>query len=370
MKPKITWITGDYFVDCEFNYDFFKKIFDYYDITWIILFGKYNRYCPKDFDIFKSFLNINFLYLNYSGKSLRNFYGYFSIYKVINKIDPDLIYLNIGTDTPFILPMFYKIRSKKLIVTAHQGEVHSGMSHHTLSQWVRDRVYKDVSYVHMFTNSQASLFKNRYKKPFVFLSHLGLKEFGEPTIIRDDKSNIVKFLAFGIINYAKHIDLLIDAANKLIDNGITNFKVVIKGGCENWEYYNQKIKYPEFFETDIRLIDNSEIPNLFADSHFFVQPYRVLSQSGPTKIAFRYNIPVIASDLPGFKEEIINGVNGYLFKSNSVDALYHTMFKVIDKFSSSYFDLSNRMREYTFANYSSTALAEQYIAIFNQVIKE
>ena len=106
---------------------------------------------------------------------------------------------------------------------------------------------------------------------------------------------------FGTINYAKNIDLLIDAACVLYDKGYRNFRVSINGMCKDWSFYQTKNKISRAFDIDIRSIDNSEIANLFASADYFVQPYRVVSQSGPTKIAFNYNLPIIALNLRFFR---------------------------------------------------------------------
>ena len=163
-----------------------------------------------------------------------------------------------------------------------------------------------------FLSHKRSFFQKHFPSSRVFKIPLALKDFGVPTIVKP-KDGIIRFLSFGTINYAKNIDLLIDAACVLYDKGYRNFRVSINGMCKDWSFYQTKIKYPELFDIDIRSIDNSEIANLFASTDYFVQPYRVVSQSGPTKIAFNYNIPIIASNLLGFSDEILEGVNGYLF---------------------------------------------------------
>ena len=187
-----------------------------------------------------------------------------------------------------------------------------------------------------------------------------------PTINSDAQENgIIRFLSFGIINYGKNIELLIDAACILYEHGVKNFKVSINGKCDNWEYYQERIKYPDLFECNIKMLPNSIIPNLFASSHYFVQPYRIVTQSGPMKIAFNYNTPIIASNLPGFSDEMEEGTTGYLFESESVDDLVRVMKKVIEKHSTDYVELKNRMESYVKANYSDTAIGQKYVEMFN-----
>ncbi len=54
-----------------------------------------------------------------------------------------------------------------------------------------------------------------------------------------------------------------------------------------------------------------------------------MTQSGPLRIAYGYDIPVIASDLEGFKESVEENVTGVLFKSENVESLVEVMRRAI-----------------------------------------
>lgn len=160
---------------------------------------------------------------------------------------------------------------------------------------------------------------------------------------------------------------MIDAACLLYNKGYRGFKISINGMCKDWSFYQARIKYPDLFDIDIRSIDNSEIANLFSSADYFVQPYRVVSQSGPTKIAFNYNLPIIASNLPGFSDEILEGVNGYLFEPGNVEDLVCVMAHAIDTYNCGYDKLKSSMIEHTKQYYSAERIASQYIEMFNYV---
>ena len=241
------------------------------------------------------------------------------------------------------------------------------MSHKRMTKLMRWLWYGHFKTVNMFSKSQAALFRQDFKKSKVYQFVLGLKEFGTATNERPNEGD-VRFLSFGTLNYAKNIDLLIDAACLLYERGVRGFKVSIAGMCKDWSWYQQRIKYPEIFELDIRMIDNSEIPNLFNGSHYLVQPYRVVSQSGPTKIAFNYNLPVIASNLPGFMDEIEEGVNGYSFEIGNVESLADRMQQLIENHKTGYAALTERMKAYTEEHYAVEALAEQYKNMIEEVM--
>lgn len=368
------WVTADYFADCDFKPEFLKIISKKYTIHWIVvLFHSGNRYQEKDFDIVRQMdadINLEIVHISHRHRDIRVFGDYNNLKKRILSNFPDLIYLNISVGEVHIVPMVYGLPVNRTIISAHQGRIHEGMRYKSLCKLFRWVVYRRLLTVNMFSESQMHFFKETFPKSRVFLNHLGLKEMGTPSVVRNYKEDKVRFLSFGIINYAKNIELLIDAAESLYDEGERDFVVSINGGCGNWHFYADRIKHPEIFETDIRLIPNELIPNLFTKSHFFVQPYRVVSQSGPLKIAYAYNTPVIVSDLPGFTDEVKEGISGFVFEHENIESLKSAMRKAINVYRINYESLLSSMKEYVDENYSDEKMAERYIQMFNTVIND
>ena len=373
-KPKLCWVTADYFTDCDLKPELLKRVSEVYSIHWIVVFFHGgNRYHESDFDTVRRMggdIQVEFFHIKHRHRDLRFWGDYRNLRKKILSYSPDLVYLNISVGEVHTVPLVYHMPSEKTIITAHQGRVHEGMKRKQLCKLFRWLVYRRLRNVNMFSESQMQFFKETFPQSRVFLNHLGLKEFGNPTIERDMKAEKVRFLSFGIINYAKNIDLLIDAAESLYDEGEHGFVVSINGGCSNWQFYDDRIHHPELFENDIRLIPNEDIPNLFTQSHFFVQPYRVVSQSGPLKIAYRYHTPVIVSDLPGFTDEVTEGVSGFIFEHENIESLKLVLRKAIKCYRTDYDRLIYSMTEYVHENYSEEKLAETYLQMFNTVIKD
>lgn len=371
-KLKICWVSADYFADCDTP--IVPLVADKYDIHWIILFNAHgNRYKESDFkEILKGHDNVTveFIYNKHrSVKGLNPMLLAFDskIKHAIEKANADVIYINAQRDSFFDLPLVWSLPKDKTIFTAHQGVVRQDMQFTKLTQLIRDWGYRGVRYVNMFSDSETEKLQARY--PYVQITKipLALKDFGKPTNERPERK-VIRFLSFGLMVYAKHIDLLIDAANFLYEKGYKNFKVSINGTGYDWERCKQHIKYPEVIETDIRRIDNEEIPHLFNGCHYLVQPYRVVSQSGPMKIAFQYNLPDIVSNLPGLMCELKEDVNGYSFKSEDANDLARVMEKCINQTDEEYSSLLKRMKEYTENTYSKDVLAKKYCDMFEKVI--
>lgn len=369
-QKTIVWVTDDTYVDHDI--DVVPLVSSEYTIHWIILFAvKNNRYTEDGIRLETANhpnLHLHFIYSACRKRNIKNINYYLQILDIAKSIKVDVFHLDIGVDNPWAIPMFLKLPREKSIIVLHQGIPHEGMKHRWLCNLIRKIEFKRLNYVKMFSKSQADIFRMSFPSHTVFEFNLPLIGFGKPTNKRPDRDNI-RFLSFGTLNYAKNVDLLIDAACLLYKKGIRGFKVIIKGGCKDWSWYQQRIEYPEIFELDIRMVNNSEIPNLFNGVHYFVQPYRVVSQSGPLKIAFNYNLPVIASDLPGFRDEIKDGVNGFCFKKGDVNDLARVMKECIVQNKEEYETLRKNMDEYTKMHYSSGVVLEKYHEMFESVIQ-
>lgn len=372
-KKKICWVTPDYFADCDMP--LVPLVAKKYDINWIILFGKRgNRFIDEDFEpIHKACKNVTINFIHNKHLGVKGFNPLIlsydmKIWKAIMRCNPDVIYYNSLRDSIFDLPFIWKLPKNKIVFTAHQGIVRRDMQFTKWTQLIRDLGYIGVRYVNMFSDSEAGKLHERYSNVDIIKIPLALKDFGDPTNKRPER-NIVRFLSFGSLVYAKHIDLLIQAANILFEKGYRNFRVSINGTGSDWERCKQYIKHPEIIETDIMRIDNDEIPNLFNGSHYLVQPYRVVSQSGPMKIAFRYNLPDIVSNLPGLMCELKEGVNGYSFQSEDETSLADVMEKCIKMSNEDYSTLLDKMKDYTKQNYSFEVIVNKYCDMFERVIK-
>ncbi|MEN2400555.1 glycosyltransferase family 4 protein [Flavobacterium sp. MC2016-06] len=365
MKKKLVWITPDYFVDCDI--EIIPKLLKEFDIDWIVMIpSKDARFKREDFIRFENLKGLSFTYqfCKYRYRDPRYLWTYFTVFSKLIKNKADVIYLNYVPTPYFTVMAMLFFKRKKTILTAHQGEVHEGFQH----QWVYKTLYK-ISYSwfninNLFSKSQEKIFTKKYPDNDICMIPLALKSFGDSDIEKRD--DFISFFTFGGIRPKKNIDLLIEAACLVCDKGYKNFKIVIAGGCDNWSFYQQKIRYPEVFELDIRHIENKEIPRLFAYNHFLVLPYSIVTQSGPLKIAYNYNVPVIVSNQPGFTDEVVDNISGYVFKTADVEDLANVLIKAINNGFDKYNDLVNKQHVFVNNTYSYEVILDQYIKMFNK----
>lgn len=368
-KKTILWVTPDSFLDCEINHEFMSGILHEYDVYWVVLFDKNgNRFKESDFAELKrdnKNLTVKFLYAKHRQRYPQNIFYYLKIKKIIKKISPNLIYFNVIPATPWILPLYFWLPKDKTIVTAHDGRVTASMPFASFIRFGFYKAFQSVKHVNMFSNYQAGFFNENFPGKDITVIPLALKDFGKPSVTK--RTDSVGFVFFGTIHFEKNLELLVEAANQLYEEGERGFKVSINGVWRvDWKL-EDKIRHPEIFELNIGSVPNDDIPNLFAYNHYAVYPYKNMSQSGAIKCAFNYHTPVIVSDLPGFKDEMTEGVDGFSFHSESIEDLKRVMRECIHRSHDEYQSLVMRMSHDIEARYSINTITKKYIQMFQKI---
>lgn len=284
---------------------------------------------------------------------------------ILRQKEYDAYYFDVST-FPWLLFCIKKhIPANKVIIAMHHGKIHSGMRFKPLYRPFLKYLNRQSFFLQYFSKTQAEAFNgNDLGKKYVI--PLALNDFGKPDAILGHKT--VVFTAFGNIIKSKGIPLLIEATNRLWEQLGGGFKVRIVGRGSYWQSCSKLIRHPDAFDIDIRRIPEKEIPNLFASSHYMVFPYKAVTQSGPLRIAYGYNVPVIASDLDGFKESIESDVTGILFKSNDVESLVEVMKNAIINHPKQYSNIKFSQHEYVRHNFSIDCVCAKYIEMLDKVL--
>ena len=142
---------------------------------------------------------------------------------------------------------------------------------------------------------------------------------------RDDP--VKRFLQFGFIRQYKGIDILLEAIARIPPDQRRRLHFTIAGK-----------QYPKLDATDYAAkirelgiedcarfcpehIPDEKLSELFENTDFVLFPYRNIYGSGALLLAYTYQKPVIASDIPTFCEETDGGRTGLLFESENPQAL-------------------------------------------------
>ncbi|NJO87646.1 MAG: glycosyltransferase [Chloroflexia bacterium] len=159
----------------------------------------------------------------------------------------------------------------------------------------------------------------RIKKPFIS------SPFGKLEIYEQYKTEHLNFpdcdvLFFGRISPYKGIEYFIEAVNKLKKDFI-NIKAIIAGSGEFY-FDTTSIFKDQAFTVINKFLQSDELVALIKGCKIVICPYIDATQSGVAMTAFTFNKPVIATDTGGFKDVIINGLNGFLVPTKDSEAIY------------------------------------------------
>ncbi|CCZ69790.1 uncharacterized protein BN759_01962 [Bacteroides sp. CAG:702] len=364
MKKRICWITSGYLLQVDLP--LLHKVKEYFDIKWVVYASPGSDMAKHAEDYaYKHGLDFTLLY------SMRHRYNpmiYSDFVRQMKKLkdyNADIYYFNMIAFPYLIFAIKRYLPADKVVMAMHHGHIHRGMQLRHIYKYYLRFLCNQPFWFQYFSTTQASYFTGNVSHRFVI--PLALNDFGKADSVLSQ--DCVIFLSFGNIIKTKNIGLLIKAACIVKEQCNKPFKVKIVGHCRSWEKYQSLIKYPEIFDLEIKRVPDNEIPNLFSSSHYLVLPYLSVTQSGPLRIAYGYNLPVLTSDLPGFKESVVEGVTGLMFASNDVNALAMLIKKCINEYPSLYERLKNSQKEYAGRNLSVDAVVDQYVTMFNKILR-
>jgi glycosyltransferase involved in cell wall biosynthesis len=256
-----------------------------------------------------------------------------------------------------LLLLYYKFLGKKLVFTAHNINAAERDGVDSLLNRLTLRIqYHLVDHVFVHTedmkNQLARSFCIRQEKvtviPFgvgdmVPQTRLTPAEAKQRLGLRDFHRTI---LFFGRIVGYKGLDLLVDAFGRVAPHD-RNYRLIIAGepikeSSQHWRDVHKTIESSPMREQvvqEIRYIADEEMETYLKAADVLVLPYKQIFQSGVLFMSHNFGLPVIATDVGTFRDDIIEGTNGYLCRPNDPEDLA----KRIEEFFSS--DLYRNLNE-------------------------
>jgi glycosyltransferase involved in cell wall biosynthesis len=342
------------------------------------------------------FLHANARYFNLRGdqradatlrsKVYRVLRYYFKLIKFAGSTDTELFHILWLNKFAFfdstLLNMFYKLMNKKLLYTAHNinakardgGDNLVNRTGLTFLYWIVD---------HIFVHTQAM--KDELARDFgvhpqkVTVIPFGINDTVPVTELtsreaRDllslSKDDIV-LLFFGYIAPYKGLEILIDALSRIAP-GVRNVKLIIAGAVKNSETYwhgiESRITRYDLHERIIRRINyipDEEIEVFFKAADAVILPYKFIYQSGPLLLAYSFGLPVIANNVGSFREDIVEGVTGFVSAGNDAEGLADAILKFVD---SSLYKERERTRDFiqshAMRKYSWESIAQSIVNVY------
>jgi glycosyltransferase involved in cell wall biosynthesis len=342
-----------------------------HQITFGLLIPKFDRpYWEKELKriaIEHKSIQFEIAPLKYRRRNPLNIPVYVKLISAIRKGNFDVIYLNDFEDIYFRTLFAACVRKDKTICGIHDVALHSGWKQNILLSASKEMFLRKFDTVLVFSESQAKLLQSKCSR--VFAVPMALKHFGTSAYIQKDYS-VIRFLFFGNIASYKGLDILINAVKQL-SRKYDNFRLTIAGKCSEWKtIYEPMIAGNKNIVADIRFIENVEIPDFFSSAHYLILPYRDVTQSGPLMIAYNYHLPVIASDLEGFREYIKEGTTGFTFGAAKEDELEKTLENALVRKKQAYDDLVSNLKDFVSKQYAAENIAAKYNDIFENVYEK
>jgi D-inositol-3-phosphate glycosyltransferase len=277
-----------------------------------------------------------------------------------------------------ILMLYYKVVGKKIALTAHnvnqarRDAKDSWLNRTTLkiqyqlcdhifvhTQKMKDELCPDFdvteNVVTVIRHPINNAFPNTELTPAEAKRRLGLRN--------DEKA----ILFFGRIRAYKGIEYLLDAFRLLPIDEQANYRLIVAGepkkGSEEYLHEIQESIKRDFNRGQviqrIQFIPDEEMELYLKGADVLVLPYKEIFQSGVLFLAYSFGLPVVATDVGSFREEIVEGRTGFLCQPGDPAELA----KAIETYFASdlYKNLKVRRRElkdYADANHSWHAVAE------------
>lgn len=159
---------------------------------------------------------------------------------------------------------------------------------------------------------------------YKFAPHPVYEIFGSPIeklharkTIGIDSERVILF--FGYIRHYKGLMVLLDAIKEISKRETPPLLLVVGEFYDDENKYRNRVKELQI-ENYVRFVSsyvpNDEVSIYFSTADVVVLPYLSATQSGITQIAYNFDKPVIATDVGGLAEVVIDGKTGFIVPPN------------------------------------------------------
>lgn len=175
-------------------------------------------------------------------------------------------------------------------------------------------------FVVMSDSVQRDLLQMKPDAKHIRLNHPLYDHFGAPMTRENaceklglDKSKRYA-LFFGFIRGYKGLDILIDAMKEVKDVELIVAGEVY-GSFDDYQQQIDKSGYSDKIHLFNRYISDDEVTAFFSAADVCVLPYKSATQSGITAISYHFETPIIATNVGGLKETIVDGETGIIVEN-------------------------------------------------------
>jgi glycosyltransferase involved in cell wall biosynthesis len=284
------------------------------------------------------------------------------------------------------LMLYYKLLGKKVVFTAHNVNIRKRDGNDTAFNRLTLRIqYHLADHIFVHTDLMKAELVDDFGVPDgdVTVIPIGFNNSVPNTAltsiqakrrlrITDDKT----ILFFGHIGQYKGLDLLVEAFQRLVGRH-PDYRLLIVGkpklGAEAYFAGIQRA-----IERDgrdrilqkIEFVPDEETELYFKAADVLVLPYTQVSQSGVLVLGHTFGLPVIATDVGSLREDIIEGVNGFVCRPNDTDDLAAAIEGYFDgELFANLEQRRNDIRSLARRRYSWDAIGETVVAVYRSLLE-
>jgi alpha-maltose-1-phosphate synthase len=304
-------------------------------------------------------------------KSIRdNFSMLFTILEKLWYYKPNILHIQANGHRLFYWIFFFKPFKTKIVNTIHDPVKHEGdlLSHAVDDSWVKfiGRYFTKKYIVHASTLIPSLVKAYSIKGDRVIKIPHGnfeiYKKFQTKSVEQDE--NMILF--FGRVWAYKGLEYFIEAANIVcVQNKKATFYIV--GVGEDMHKYVSMIKYPERFVLVNRRVSLDEAGQYFQKSAVVILPYTEATQSGVIPVAYAYSRPVIATNVGGLPEVVLDGKTGFIVEPHSSDQIANKILYLIGD-TSILHNMGNAAYEYAKQELSWDGIADSCLKLYDRTI--
>lgn len=275
-----------------------------------------------------------------------------------------------------VLMAYYRLLGKKIAITAHninagerdendtflnraQLKIEYTLAHHLFvhTKKMKDQLYNQFGVpgkkVTVIRHPVNDAFPDTELTPEQAKERLGIKP-GEKTM-----------LCFGRLRPYKGVEYLLSALEQLLAQG-EGYRLIIAGEAKKGseQYYDDVRAAIDNHAHRHQIIDRIEfIPDEDAELYLkaadvMVLPYKDIFQSGVLFLAYSFGLPVVATDVGSFREEIIEGKTGFMCEPCDSTDLARALKTYFESDLFLGLDVNRReLRDYAYTEHSWDAVA-------------
>lgn len=255
---------------------------------------------------------------------------FIALNKVLREFKPDVLYSTMShVWNPIIFSLGRNIRQR--IKTIHDPVPHIGEDTF-YERLLLSTEYKQCNKIVVLSKNSVSIAIERglNHSKIAVIPHANFSCYKQTYLVNTFKV-YYRILFFGRITKYKGLGILLEALKEVINSGL-QIKLVIAGNGDCSDYEKMFVELNEHLELNIKWISDDDIESFIQDVDFVVLPYIEASQSGVIPLAYSFGKPVVATNVGGLPEQVIDNNTGLIISPSSVSELKNAIIKLYSDF--------------------------------------